>query len=124
MNCIAWHKNMRNLLLIVIAICFSATLIAQTANPKLKITPLTSDFYVFTTYHIFKGVPVSSNGLYVITKAGVVLIDTPWDSTQFQPLLDSIEHKQNKKVIMCVATHSHEDRTAGLEYFKQQGIKT
>ncbi|MGV3508007.1 MAG: BlaB/IND/MUS family subclass B1 metallo-beta-lactamase, partial [Sphingobacteriaceae bacterium] len=71
-----------------------------------------------------KGVPVSSNGLYVITKAGVVLIDTPWDNTQFQPLLDSIEHNHNKKVIMCVATHSHEDRTAGLEYFKQQGIKT
>lgn len=115
---------MRNLFLTLIAFCFSTALIGQTANQKLKITPLTSDFYVFTTYHMFKGVSVSSNGLYVVTKSGVVLIDTPWDNTQFQPLLDSIEHKHNKKVIMCIATHSHEDRTAGLEYFKQQGIKT
>ncbi len=25
---------------------------------------------------------------------------------------------------MCIATHFHEDRTGGLEYYKQQGIKT
>jgi glyoxylase-like metal-dependent hydrolase (beta-lactamase superfamily II) len=25
---------------------------------------------------------------------------------------------------MCIATHSHDDRTGGLEYYKQQGIKT
>ena len=25
---------------------------------------------------------------------------------------------------MCIATHFHEDRTAGLEYYRQQGIKT
>ncbi len=27
-------------------------------------------------------------------------------------------------MIMCIATHWHSDRTAGLEYYRQQGIKT
>lgn len=94
------------------------------AEQKLVITPLTGDYYIFTTYQSFKNRRMSSNGLYVVTSGGVVMIDTPWDSTQFQPLLDSIRIKHKKKVVLCVATHSHEDRTGGLDYFKRQGIKT
>jgi mRNA degradation ribonuclease J1/J2 len=41
-----------------------------------------------------------------------------------QPLLDSIKLKHNKSVVLCIATHFHSDRTAVLEYYKQQGIKT
>ncbi len=62
--------------------------------------------------------------MYLVTKEGVVLFDTPWDTTQFQPLLDSIEYKHHKKVILCIATHFHDDKTAGLEYYKLKGIKT
>jgi len=95
-----------------------------TTDQKLVITRLTGDYYVFTTYRTFKNKPMSSNGLYLVTNRGVVMIDTPWDSTQFQPLLDSIEIRHGKKVVMCIATHSHEDRTGGLDYFKQKGIRT
>ncbi len=95
-----------------------------TANQKLLITPLTDNFYIFTTYNSYKGTKVPANGLYLVTQAGVVMIDSPWDTTQFQPLLDSIKLKHNKDVVVCIATHSHEDRTGGLEYYKQKGIKT
>jgi len=60
----------------------------------------------------------------VVTNNGVILIDTPWDTTQFQPLLDSIRVKHNREVTVCIATHFHEDRTGGLAYYKQQGIRT
>jgi metallo-beta-lactamase class B len=39
-------------------------------------------------------------------------------------LLDSIEAKHHKKVVLALATHSHEDRTSGLDFYKQHGIKT
>ena len=52
------------------------------------------------------------------------MIDSPWDTTQFQPLLDSICVRHNKKAVVCIATHFHEDRAGGLAYYKQQGIKT
>jgi len=39
---------------------------------------------------------------------------------QFQPLLDNIAIKHKMKAIFCIATHSREDRTAGLEYFKNK----
>jgi metallo-beta-lactamase class B len=91
---------------------------------KLDITRLTGDFYIYTTYNDFGGKPFPSNGMYVVTSEGVALFDTPWDKTQFQPLLDSIEKRHHQKVVMCVATHYHDDRTAGLGYYKTKGIPT
>lgn len=96
----------------------------QGQNAKLKITHLTGDFYVYTTYNTYEGYQVPANGMYLVTNNGVVMFDTPWDSTQFQPLLDSIKSKHNKQVVMSFATHWHSDKTAGLEYYRQLGIKT
>jgi metallo-beta-lactamase class B len=97
----------------------------QTATGTLKITRLTGNFYVCTTFNDpGDGSSFPSNSMYLVTNNGVVLFDTPWDTTMFQPLLDSIETRHHKKVIACIATHFHADRTAGLEYYKQKGIKT
>jgi glyoxylase-like metal-dependent hydrolase (beta-lactamase superfamily II) len=99
------------------------TLQAQEES-NLKITHLKGDFYVFTTYQKIRNVKFPSNGLYMVSKKGVLLIDTPWDTTQFEPLLKAIELKHKQKVVMCVATHFHEDRTGGFDFFRRQGIKT
>lgn len=113
---------MNKLALTVIFLLVVLNVFAQ--EEKLKITHLTGDFYIYTTYNEYKGNRVPANGMYVITRTGAILIDSPWDTTQFQPLLDSIKTRHNKEVVFCIATHFHEDRTAGLEYFKQQGIRT
>jgi metallo-beta-lactamase class B len=96
----------------------------QMPDRRLIISHLTGDFYVYTTFGLYKGSPVPSNSMYLVTSDGVVLFDTPWDSTQFKPLLDSIKIRHNKKVIMCISTHFHADRTAGLEYYRSMGIRT
>jgi len=96
----------------------------QTPDRGLTISHLTGDFYIYTTYGSYKGSPVPANSMYMVTSKGVVLFDTPWDSTQFQPLLDSIKMKHHQDVILCISTHFHEDRTAGLEFYRNMGIKT
>jgi len=96
----------------------------QTPDRGLTISHLTGDFYIYTTYGSYKGSPLPANSMYIVTSKGVVLFDTPWDSTQFQPLLDSIKMKHNKEVVLCISTHFHEDRTAGLEYYRRKGIRT
>ena len=95
-----------------------------TKSEPLKIEHLKGGFYVFTTYHSYKGARVPSNGLYLVTEAGVAMIDTPWDSTQFEPLVSYIKAKHKKDVAICISTHSHEDRTAGLEFLAQRGTRT
>lgn len=112
------------IIFLIATFLFSANLLSAQTAEKLKITPLTGDFYIYTTYNTYQGNRIPAHGMYLVTGAGVVLFDTPWDSTQFQPLLDSIQIKHQKKVIICIATHWHSDRTAGLAYYKQKGIKT
>lgn len=110
--------------LAVLFVFFGGINILFAQNPGLKITPLTGDFYIYTTYNLYEGNPVPANGMYLVTTEGVVMFDTPWDTTQFQPLLDSIRIKHGKKVVQCFATHWHSDKTAGLEFYREMGINT
>ena len=114
---------MRTVAIGIIFLIFSQNAFGQNLD-KLKVSHLTGDFYVFTTYSFYKGNKIPANGMYLVTDQGVVLVDSPWDTTQFQPLLESIRLRHKKEVVMCIATHFHEDRTGGLEYYRQKGIKT
>ncbi len=115
---------MRTLISTIVLICSFTDIFGQLEKTKLKITPLTGDFYIYTTYNVYEGNYIPAHGMYLLTENGAVLFDTPWDTTQFQPLLDSIKLKHNKIVTICIATHWHSDRTEGIEYYKKQRIKT
>ena len=115
---------MRAITTIIICLFFLTNVFSQKINNSLSITHLTGGFFIFTTFNVYHGSRMPANGMYLVTNNGVVMFDTPWDSTQFQPLLDSIKVKHNKEVVLCIATHFHEDRTGGLEYYRSKGIKT
>ena len=115
---------MRIIILTIVFISSLTTIFGQAENVKLKISHLTGDFYIYTTCNTYQDSQVPANGMYLVTDNGVVMFDTPWDTTQFQPLLDSIQVRHNKTVALCFATHWHSDKTAGLEYYRQRGIKT
>jgi metallo-beta-lactamase class B len=117
-------KQFPQTLLSAISLLSFTNSFSQAQKSKLEISHLTENFYVFTTYNFYKGNPTPANGMYLVTKTGVVMFDSPWDTTQFQPLLDSIKAKHNKAVVICIATHSHKDKTAGLEFLKGRGVKT
>ncbi len=113
------------IIILTISFVFSLTeILGQKEEAKLKLVQLTGDFNIYTTYNTYEGNKIPANGMYLVTNNGVVLFDTPWDTTQFQPLLDSIKLRHNQNVTMCIATHWHSDRTEGLEYYKNKGIKT
>lgn len=114
---------MRTIIVVLTFLLSLPTIFGQT-KAKLSIVHLTGDFYIYTTYNTYEGNQIPANGMYLCTTEGVVLFDTPWDTTQFQPLLDSIQARHHQKVNLCIATHWHGDRTQGLEYYKQQGIRT
>lgn len=111
-------------ILLSLLLCLPVLLSAQNSNNKLKFSHISGDLYAYTTHKLFTGSPFPSNSMYLVTNDGVVLFDTPWDETQFQPLLDSIAKRHGRKVILCISTHYHDDRTAGLEFFRKKGIKT
>ncbi len=91
---------------------------------QLEFQKLADSAYMYTTYNTYKGNKISANGIIRLTNAGAIMIDSPWDTTQFQPLLDSIKTKWNQDVVFVIATHWHEDRSGGLEFYAKQGIST
>jgi metallo-beta-lactamase class B len=121
-------RNMKtNLLLaLLLAYIIPSPVFAQKKQAyNLTISRLTGDYYVYTTYGTMDdGSRYPSNSLYVVTQKGVVMVDVPWDTTKTLPLLDSIEKRHHKKVIACISTHFHKDRTAGLDILKSKGVKT
>lgn len=111
---------------VIIIICVMAgmsSLFAMEHIP-LYIRQLTDSTYIYVTFQNVNDQPYPSNGMYIVTKAGVVMLDTPWDTNQVKPLLDSIQAKHHQEVKLCISTHSHGDRTAGLDILKRNGVKT
>lgn len=115
---------MRTTATAIIILLYFKNIFGQGSANNLKISHLTGDFYVYETYGSYKGQRISANAMYLVTAQGAVLFDTPWDTTQFQPLLDSIKARHNKNAVLCIATHFHDDRTGGLEYYRRKGIRT
>jgi metallo-beta-lactamase class B len=122
---VAVLKTTMRTYLFILTLILCATAFGQNETQRLTISHLTKNFYIYTTFgDAGNGYMFPANGMYLVTVKGVVLFDTPWDTTQFQPLLDSIKTRHNLNVIMCISTHFHNDRTAGLNYYKQKGIRT
>ncbi|MFC0077229.1 subclass B1 metallo-beta-lactamase [Flavobacterium procerum] len=115
---------MRKLALIILVLFAVLNSFGQSKSSPLQISHLTGDFYVYRTFNDYQGNKISANALYLVTENGVVLFDAPWDKTQFLPLLDSIKARHNKEVVMLFATHSHDDRAGGFDFYKKKGIKT
>ncbi|HYD92715.1 MAG TPA: hypothetical protein VEA37_14660 [Flavobacterium sp.] len=64
--------------LLIGLVCPVFFMMAQTGT-KLRFDMLTDSIYAYTTRQMYSGSPFPSNSLYLVTKEGVVLIDTPWD---------------------------------------------
>ncbi len=114
---------MKALLPLLLGLLHCFPIVAQKVMP-LSISRLVNNFYIYTTCQPVNGEPFPSNSMYVVTSAGVILIDTPWDENQTKPLLDSIWKRHAQKVVLCVVTHFHDDRTAGLDILKENGVTT
>ena len=104
---------------------FCLTLLGTTAvaQPALEIQKVSPHCYVFTTYRNLGTLSFPSNCMVVIDACQALIIDTPWDTTQFQTLLDTLTQFK-AKAIGVVSTHFHDDRTAGLHYYTEKKIPT
>jgi metallo-beta-lactamase class B len=115
---------MKDFLVLFMLLFCSVNIFSQKKNYPLEITHLKDGFYVYVNYGTYNNERYPANSMYLVTGKGVILFDTPWAKEYCQPLLDSIWKKHHQKVIMCISTHFHEDRTGGLKYYRSKGIKT
>ncbi|GAB3572072.1 BcII family subclass B1 metallo-beta-lactamase [Spirosoma luteolum] len=96
-------------------------------KPPLKVSRLDDRVYVHTTYGMYQGEPVPSNGLIVRTDDGVVLLDTGWDTEDntdnTRQLLRWVADSLRQPVRLCIVTHSHDDKVGGIAELQKAGIR-
>jgi len=66
---------------------------------------------------------VASNGLVVLEGQKAFLVDTPWSAKDTENLFNWIS-EQGYQLESSISTHSHEDRTKGIEFLNQKEVKT
>lgn len=101
---------------------------AQTLQkPKLTVVQLSDQVYVHRSYGIYQNTAIPSNGLIIKTSAGVVLIDTGWDTKDdtgnTRQLLQWVADSLGQPVRLCIVTHAHEDRVGGISELRKAGIR-
>ncbi|QKZ12643.1 subclass B1 metallo-beta-lactamase [Spirosoma sp. KUDC1026] len=96
-------------------------------KPPLKVTPLNDQVYVHTTYGVYKNTATPSNGLIVRTNAGVLLVDTGWDTKDdtdnTRQLIQWVVDSLHQPIRLCIVTHAHDDRVGGISELKKAGIR-
>lgn len=98
--------------------------VADDETPSLEIDEIQEGVYLHTSYSYVDGFGlVSSNGLVVADDGKAFIIDTPWSGRDTEKLVDWIEEK-NFSLQGSISTHSHDDRTAGIEWLNAHAIPT
>ena len=67
---------------------------------------------------------VSANGMAVITDNQLVVIDTPWNDTQTQLLIQWFKDNYDIDNIKIIVSHYHDDNLGGLNWNHQNGIES
>jgi len=107
-------------LLLLIAVSVSA----DKPAPELEITELLPNVFLHLSHkHVQSFGLVGSNGLILVKGKKAFLIDTPWPEKDTDKLLQWLKNK-NLKIVGSISTHSHDDRTAGIERLNAEAIPT
>tara|TARA_R110002095_G_scaffold216042_1_gene211886 strand:+ start:5706 stop:6455 length:750 start_codon:yes stop_codon:yes gene_type:complete len=113
---------MRYLLLLLVTIATCAT--AKEDSTTLQVNQIDKGIFLHTSYKMLDDYGlVDSNGLVLVNGQQAIIIDTPWSEGDTKALLSWIAEKE-LKVIATIVTHSHEDRTAGLQILNDKLIPT
>lgn len=115
-------SSLKELLCLGLFCLSSLAVAAQIRESEIEVVPLAKNYYVHTSFNLYKGQLVPSNGLVVVGDTSVLLIDTAWGSLQTEQLLAWIKQELKKPVSYCVVTHAHEDRTGGYQVLQQNNI--
>lgn len=112
------------LLLIVYTLLLTFSVHAEEALPELKLNKIAPNTYLYKSFQNVENFGLmSSNGLVVFNEKKAFIIDTPWSKQDTKTLVGWIE-KQGYKPAASISTHSHEDRTAGIQWLNEQNIPT
>ena len=121
-------KALRTVWLTFVLVLFPAISLAQAADslaPDVRVQPLAENVWLHITYSDstsdYPNYP--ANGLIVRMGEQLVIVDTGWNGRQLGLLVEWAERTLGLPVRVAVITHSHGDRTGGLNEAFARGLR-
>ena len=68
---------MRIIILTIISVFLLTNILGQAENANPKISHLTREFFIYSTYNTYQKNQVPANRMYLVTNIGIVMFDTP-----------------------------------------------
>jgi metallo-beta-lactamase class B len=112
---------MEKLLFLCLLLLGTTSIYAQ--ELRIQVKKLAPQVYMHTSFGVYKGDTVPSNGLIVSTSDGVLLVDTAWGEEQTEQLAQWVEANLQQPIKRCIVTHAHNDRMSGIEMLRQRGAQ-
>lgn len=84
------------------------------SDGSVTLSRIADTVWVHTTYKTLAGAKTPSNGLLIVTKDGLVLVDSPWTDGQTDTLMALAKDSFGLPVKQAIITHAHEDRVGGV----------
>ncbi len=106
----------------ILLLLFNAKMYAQYT---LKITPVDSNIYLYTSYgDVGNYKNIDANAAVIISGNDAIIFDTPWDNAQAAELIRFVQDSLKKTIQLCIITHAHVDRIGSIETFQKNNIPT
>lgn len=87
----------------------------------IELIKLKEDVWIHRTYMTFGKVLYPANGLILLTKDEMLMIDTPWNDEQTGGLLQLSDSIFGPLDITCIITHAHDDTMGGIYTLLEYG---
>jgi len=89
----------------------------------IELTKINDVIWMHTSYTSYNGSRASANGVIAISSEGIVLVDTPWNSTQTLTLLKLVRETFGKDIVLAIVTHAHADNIGGINTLLENGVE-
>lgn len=116
-------KKTNKLFFVAIIITVFSLTIYSASSTSVDLTKINNQIWVHTTYTEYTGGFEPSNGLVVITKKGLVMIDTGLNNELTRKLVKIGKEKFKKNFILAIITHAHKDKIGGIEALFEENIE-
>lgn len=116
-------KIKKLLCLILLFIAISCYIFTDEFN-NVDLKKINDFIWIHTSHQNINDFKTPSNGLIIISKKGLILIDTPWNNNQTKELIKITKNKFNKNIILAIITHFHQDRIGGINTLIENNIET
>lgn len=90
----------------------------------LRVRRLAQDLWLHESDTQWQSKTVPANGLIVLGREGVLIVDTPWKEDQTARLLDWVAEELEAPVLGLLGTHFHPDSFGGIAEAHRRGIVT